>query len=196
MKLWLLVPVKPFAEGKSRLAESLSPDQRAELSQNLLGRVLSVARDSTLFAGMLVISRDRTVLAEAVKAGAEAVAESEDGLNSALDAARSQAVVRGADAILVLPSDLPLLEVSDLELLYELPDGKSTVVIAPSRDGGTNALLLHPPHAIDFAFGVDSFRRHRRLAELADVSTRIVHSPTLALDIDRPIDLQRLAAIE
>ena len=41
--------------------------------------------------------------------------------------------------------------------------------IAPSRDGGTNALMLQPSQAIPFAFGRDSFQRHRGTGEEADI---------------------------
>ena len=71
-----------------------------------------------------------------------------------------------------------------------------SVVIAPSHDGGTNALLLYPPYVIDFAFGPDSFRRHHRQAIQADVAVQIVQSSTLAFDIDWPADLRLLESMD
>jgi 2-phospho-L-lactate guanylyltransferase len=108
MNLWLLIPVKPFAEGKSRLAATLDNDERALLSRRLLRRVLQISRISELFAGILVISRDPEVLREAAEAGSNVMVERSTGLNQALSAARDGAVDDGADAILILPTDLPL----------------------------------------------------------------------------------------
>ena len=195
MNLWLLIPVKPFAEGKSRLAATLDIEERARLSRRLLRRVLQIARESELFAGMLVVSRDPAVLREAAEAGSEVMLEHGSGLNLALHASRDRATENGADAILVLPSDLPLLEASDLHRLLLAATLSPSIAIAPSHDGGTNALFLHPPYAIDFAFGPSSFRRHHEQATLAGMAVQVVHSPTLAFDIDWPDDLRLLESM-
>jgi len=61
--LWLLRPVKPFAESKSRLSPPLDSAARAALSRDLLRRVLLSAGDANLFAGVVVVSRDADVRA-------------------------------------------------------------------------------------------------------------------------------------
>ena len=193
MNLWLLVPVKPLGEGKSRLAGRLSPVERAELSSRLLAGVLSAARAAGVLAGILVISRDAAVLAQAAAAGATPVMEIASGLNPALGQAREAAVVSGADAILVLPADLPLVIPQDVRALHQLGAGEPGVVVAPSRAGGTNALLLRPPMAIDFAFGPGSCERHCVLARAAELPLRVFDSPTLAFDVDLPEDLGMVA---
>ena len=66
------------------------------------------------------------------------------------------------------------------------------MVIAPSHDGGTNALWLQPPQAIPFAYGPNSFERHCHLAEKANIPYTVLDSPTLAFDLDWPDDLERL----
>ncbi len=66
----------------------------------------------------------------------------------------------------------------------------STVVVAPCRHGtGTNALLIHPPGLISFAFGPDSFAAHCAAARAAGVEPVIYRSVTVALDLDTPEDL-------
>src|SRR5688572_31414579 len=82
--LWLIVPVKPFGEGKSRLASVLSPDLRAELSQRWLTHLLHIAVSWGHFTGIGVISRDPTVLTLAGALGARPIMEAGDGLNEAL----------------------------------------------------------------------------------------------------------------
>lgn len=187
--LWLIVPVKPFGEGKSRLASIGSPDLRAELSQSWLTHVLTTAKAWGRFAGIAVISRDAMVLALANALGALPIVEEGDDLNAALTQANAAVLAAGAEAVLALPSDLPLLSATDLEGLYALAQAEPGVVIAPSHDGGTNALLLRPPQAITYAFGEDSFARHLALATTAKLSRQVYRSPSLALDIDHPEDL-------
>ena len=58
MNLWLVVPVKPFDESKSRLAAILARQERAALTRSLLTRTLHVAQASGHFARLLVVSRD------------------------------------------------------------------------------------------------------------------------------------------
>jgi 2-phospho-L-lactate/phosphoenolpyruvate guanylyltransferase len=187
--LWLVVPVKPFVEGKSRLASVLPPGLRAELSQRWLTHVLTVAHDWGHFAGIAVVSRDVAVLALARALGALPISEMGNGLNDALAQAGAIVQAAGADAILTLPSDLPLLTHADLEGLYALAQKGEGVVVAPSHDGGTNALLLRPPDAIDYVFGLGSAARHLALAAAAGLPRHIYRSATLALDVDHPEDL-------
>lgn len=187
--LWLIIPVKPFGEGKSRLASVLSSDLRAQLSERWLTHVLTIATEWGRLAGIAVISRDPAVLARASALGALPIDETGDELNEALTQASSMAAAMGAEGVLSLPSDLPLLAASDLEELYDLALAGASVTIAPSNDGGTNALLLRPPHAIPFAFGEASFDRHIALATVAGLPHRVYYSATLALDIDHPEDL-------
>lgn len=242
MSLWLLIPVKPFAESKTRLASVLAPHERTALSRQLLHDVLARSRAAAQFDHILVISRDPAVLTLAAALGAQTLRESphqvaavpmplataaevaagiarphtpsygesaparltvrdrpsapaEARLNAALRAGRAHACAAGAHGILVLPADLPLLTEHDLTTLATaLRPAVSApkaghVVLAPSHDGGTNALGLAPPHAIDFAFGPQSFDRHRALAQTATCTVTVVRSPTLDYDLDLPEDL-------
>ncbi len=154
------MPVRPFGEGKSRLAGVLPPQARADLSHRWLAHVLATARQWGEFAGIAVISRDPAVWALAQTFGAQPVMETGADLNSALRQAQAVTVGAGADAVLVLPADLPLLTAQDLTELYDLALAGPGVVIAPAHDAGTNALLLRPPQAIPYLFGEKSFDAH------------------------------------
>lgn len=191
--LWLLAPVKPLHQAKSRLSITLSAQEREEIALQMLDHLLQVAGASPVLAGALVVSRDATVLQHAARAGAFPLLEEGEGLNSALLQAQQAALARGASAILVLPADLPLITGADIEVLHQAayaPDlNGRCAVIAPSPDGGTNALLLRPPGGIAFAFGPNSSARHQQLAAQAQIPMRLVSTPTLRLDVDRPQDL-------
>ena len=193
MNLWLVVPVKPFGQGKSRLADVLPSDARAALMRDLLAGVLARVREADLPATVLVVSRDESVRAFARKLGAQTLAEVGDDLNAALEQARQLVMSRRGDALLILPADLPLLTVEDILQIYDLGLAGAETAVAASHDGGTNALWLSPPDSIDFAFGPDSFRRHVEQARVAGRRWAIYRSETLDRDVDVPADLDLVA---
>jgi 2-phospho-L-lactate guanylyltransferase len=193
--LWLLIPVKELGRGKSRLAQTLTPVQRAALTRQILERTLKVAAATHCFAEILVVSTDRTAHNLAMHAGAQSLCEDGFGLNQALEEARAYALARGAEATLIVPADLPLLTNTDLTRLVRAAETGSQVVLAPSNDGGTNALLLSPPEIIDFHFGPNSFAHHRRAADTHNARIAVIQSPSLAFDVDWPADLQRLGVL-
>lgn len=194
MKLWLVVPVKPLGESKGRLASVLPTEERAELMRMLLQRLLRTARETAVLSGVVVVSRDPEVWAIAEAAGAYALHEQGRELNPALNQARNWSVAQGAEAILVLPADLPWVRAVDIDELAAQVLDPPCIVIVSSRDRGTGALLLNPSHAIDFAFGSRSFDRHCDLARAQRIRCVIHESSMLAFDVDRPEDWAALQA--
>jgi 2-phospho-L-lactate/phosphoenolpyruvate guanylyltransferase len=195
--LFALVPVKPFLESKSRLANSLSPDERAELSRGLLTHTLQVLANVPEIAQTLVVSRDPAALALARDYRAQAISETGAGeLNAALTQATQVARAAGAASLLILPSDLPLLSIGSIQQLIAESEDESFIAIAPDRhEDGTNALLVHPPNLIPYAFGEHSFQRHIAQAQQAGALVRICRLPALALDVDTPEDLDHLTSL-
>ena len=210
MSLWTIIPVKPFSEGKSRLAGYLSPQTRRALNSDLLTRTLDAIRLAEVQGEVVVVSRDKDALQLAARLGSHALTEDpynplslvsgprafstdhESQLNAALAQAARYAVARGATKILVLPTDIPNLTAEDVRAVASPRGTGPQIIIAPSRDGGTNALFLQPAQAIPFAFGKGSFARHRRLAEEAGIPVRVVESASLLFDIDLPEDYENV----
>ncbi len=191
MSLWAILPVKPLKNAKSRLSPVLSPDQRFELAQAMLRHVLTVTTAIQQITGVLVISRDTKALAIAREMGAKTLQEGAmSNLNPAL--MRATLVVESwrADAVLVLPADLPFINAEDIHGLIRLALDRSIVIAPDKARDGTNALLVKPPGAIEFEYGGGSFERHIRLAEAAGLQAFTYESERLALDIDLPEDLE------
>lgn len=141
---------------------------------------------------MLVVTRSADLRSIAAEHGVESVVESGAELNAAFAQARSVAVELGADRLVTLSSDLPYIEIGDIEALLATP---GDVVIAPDRHGtGTNALMLSPPDAIDFFYGHDSCQRHMDAAISRGRTLNLLKRPGLASDVDLPVELAELLA--
>jgi 2-phospho-L-lactate guanylyltransferase len=184
-----LVPAKSLSSAKSRLAPALDPAQRADMSLDLLRSVLVALQATASVSQVAVLSPDERALALARERGATPLEERQGSLNRALYLGRAWAIGAQADGLLVVLSDLPLARAEDLAALIQ---ADAQVAIAPSKDGGTNALLLRPPDAIPFRFGRASARRHRLEAERRGLPIAVVHRDTLAFDVDTPDDLAAL----
>jgi 2-phospho-L-lactate guanylyltransferase len=189
-----IVPMKPLAEAKRRLAEVLEEAARVNLSRGLLIRTLGVLTRARGITRLCVVSRDEQVLKIARSHGAWATYETGHGLNEALEQATRAAKSNGVPAVLIVPADLPTLAESDVERIIELGRNPPCVVIAPARrDHGTNALLVNPSGLINYAFGEMSFVEHRRFAEQAGARVEIFRSDGVAFDVDLPEDVKALA---
>jgi 2-phospho-L-lactate guanylyltransferase len=198
MTLWAIVPVKPLRRGKSRLAGTLTEDERTALNQELLEHTLKVLSTLKELDQVLVVSRDPQALTIARNHGARTVQE--DGqphLNTALARATVMAQVHSIRGILVLPADLPLLTHDDVLALIDRAAKPPVVVIAPDRHGkGTNALLMVPSGQIEYDFGEGSFQRHCDRAIKSGARLEIVELPSLGLDLDLPEDLEMIRKLE
>lgn len=189
MALHLLIPCKPFATGKSRLASMLGDGERAALCARLLRQTLDCALALVPAAACHVVSADGEAVALAACAGVATIGDCGAGLNQALADARA-VIRRGCPdaALLILPIDLPRASAAALRGLIAAP---AEVVAAPDRQGvGTNALYLSPAAGmVDFRFGNGSFAAHRAAAESTGLSFAAYPHPDLAFDIDGPDDL-------
>jgi len=191
MTLWAIVPVKPLRRGKSRLAEVLTQDERADLNRRLLAHTLDTLTTISEIEHVLVISRDQAALALAREYGARTVQENgAPHLNTALTRATILARNYATRGVLIIPADLPLLTPEDVRTMLDRASDPPVVVVAPDRRRqGTNALLVCPAGLIEYEFGPGSFQRHCSLARKAGARLEICELPSLALDMDLPEDL-------
>ncbi|NMB56049.1 MAG: 2-phospho-L-lactate guanylyltransferase [Leptolinea sp.] len=194
MSLWAIIPVKALRRGKTRLAGVLTEDEREVLNLSLLGHTLKVINQVEGIEQVLVVSSDTAVLALAREQGAKTVQEDGNpGLNTALHRATMVAQMYAAQGVLILPSDLPLLQTEDVKEMIQLSENPPVVVIAPDRrNEGTNAILIKPTGLIAYQFGDQSFSKHCSQAKRFNLNLKIVTSETLGLDLDLPEDLNML----
>lgn len=186
-----LIPVKVLHEAKSRLAAYVPLEQREQLVIDMLHHVITVLQDSEQFEHVAVVSADPRVLHLARRWGALPRIEEAQGHNAALHTAALREIEAGATALLTVSADLPLLKVDDIHRLIEAAQDYD-VVLAPSHEGtGTNALLVHPPLALPYLFGVNSLEHYLAKARQRGLSSTQCVSNGLSRDIDTIDDLEQ-----
>ena len=190
--LWIIVPVRGLAAGKSRLARVLDAAGRVELNRELLARTIAVAgKWMGTHRCCIVVSPCCDALALARAAGATCVREGARaaGLNRAVAMGIAQAMERGAKRVMVLPGDLPFISVRALDALASAA-ATHQVVLAPDRvRGGTNALVFDPACGLKARFGRRSFAAHRAAALRAGLTVCVLRRADVAFDLDTPADL-------
>lgn len=196
-RLVVVVPVGTLDGAKSRLGGSLDAEERRDLAIRLLTRTIEAAIATPDVAEVLVVTPDDQVRELAAGAGGRPIRQRSQGLNAGLREARDEAVAGGADAIAILPMDLPMVTPAAIAAaLAPLADpDRPLVVIVPDRHGrGTNFLVVAPPEAIEFGFGGDSHAAHVACAR--DAGARLVElGGPLSLDLDTPDDLLLVEAV-
>ncbi len=191
----LCVPMKDPCRAKTRLRDSLDPAERARFARAMFDRTLDLLirlrrEDAQPLFDLAVVTGCETIHARAEALGVRAIAERPDATltDAATDAAQAAADL-GYDKLCLLPADLaaPAPEEIRQLLMQELPT--PGLVLCPSRDFGTNAVLAAPPTALPFAFGPGSFHAHRSNAEAAGLTPILLPLESLRWDIDSSADL-------
>jgi 2-phospho-L-lactate guanylyltransferase len=190
----IVIPVKAFADAKSRLAPRLPAYARAELAEALCADTFHTVGRVHGLDIVIVVSSEACALDWARQRGWHTLVEERQISESAsVDLASRYCAEAGVRSLLRIPTDIPLVHSSDIEEIFEEQAQSPVCVIVPSRDGtGTNALLRSPPALFPSLFGRDSFPRHMAAARAAGAIVRILRNPRIELDLDEPDDLQLL----
>jgi 2-phospho-L-lactate guanylyltransferase len=188
-----VLPLKALDRAKGRLSGDLDPAMRRALTAWMFGRVLTACHQASQVGGVLVVAGDAAAAALARAHGVPALVEPRPGLAAAM-AAADRACASDA-ATLVVAADLPLVRPEELDQVCAA-GADPGVVVAPTRDGGTGALLRRPPLAIPTRYGPGSAAAHLALAAAAGVPAVRLELPGLALDIDTAGQLQEAATLD
>lgn len=182
-----VVPLRSPGTGKTRLAPTFDADARAALAGAMLADVVAAVRGAGVEVVVAAGGPAAAAAASALQVTAVVDPPTARSLDDAVEHARRAVAPTGP--LLVVQADLPLLRTDDVQALL---DADSPVVLAPTEDGGTSALLRRPSSVIGTAYGRHSADRHRQLARAAGVAVATVDRPGLALDVDRLEDLDAL----
>jgi 2-phospho-L-lactate guanylyltransferase len=176
----VLVPVKAFRDAKGRLADALTPGERAELSRSMAAVVVRAAAPLPVW----IVCDDDDVAGWAAGVGAGVLWKPGRGLNGAVNEGVADLADLGVRTVIVAHADLP-----HAQTLAHLADASGVTLVPDRHDDGTNVASVPAAAGFVFAYGPGSFRRHAAEAERLGLTLRVVHEPRLAWDVDRPDDL-------
>ncbi len=160
----LVVPLKPLALAKSRLAGAADDAVRPGLALAFAQDTVAAALACALVGGVTVVTDDPLAATALSALGARIVPDTPAaGLNAAL--AHGAFVVRGerpSAAVAALNADLPALRPAELDLVLLAADGAPAgrAFLADAAGIGTTLLAAAPGAALAPAFGGHSRARH------------------------------------
>ncbi|CAM5670645.1 2-phospho-L-lactate guanylyltransferase [Streptomyces aurantiogriseus] len=194
MQWSLVIPLKPLALAKSRLADTAADGLRP-------GLALAFAQDTVAAALACPAVRDVAVVTDDALAGRELAAlgarivpdQPSSGLNAALT--HAAAVVRATrpdSALAALNADLPALRPLELARVLDAAEEFPRAFLPDAAAIGTTLLAVAPGHELLPAFGTDSRARHRAsgAAEL-----RLDTVDSVRQDVDTGEDLRAALAL-
>jgi 2-phospho-L-lactate/phosphoenolpyruvate guanylyltransferase len=193
---WIVVLIEDFTTAKSRLEHVMEPRRRRRLAEMTATRALDAA---VAVAPTLAVCGSVQAAQFASARGAAPVVEpSPSGQNPAAMLGLDEVMHRGAESVLLLSSDLPLVDAAAIRGLLARTDGPGSLVVAASADGrrGTNALYLRPPGDFSLHFGDASLPKFAEEARVRGRRFIVHHDPSLALDLDEPSDLSAWRLLE
>jgi 2-phospho-L-lactate guanylyltransferase len=191
----ILLPVKNLSTAKQRLAAVLDQPARTELARAMLTDVLETLAACPGRPPVSLVTSDPFAVELARKFDFGLIIDSRNHSETdAIEMASAVCESRGAQDTLVLPGDIPLIQVSELEKIFRSAPAEGSVLV-PGADGrGTNAVLRCPAALFPLRFGNDSFKPHLAAARATRKPCVVLSLPGIGLDIDNPSDLAALVA--
>lgn len=185
----VVVPIRAFRLGNTRLAEVLDEDAREALARRLAHQVVCAAED----APVVVVTSAPDVV-EWAHGLALGVVPDPGSLDGAARAGCAALRAQGCRRVVVAHADLPFAV--DFAAVVRDAGLPIAVIVPCHHDDGTPVLSLPAGTGFAFAYGPGSFRRHAHHARSVGLGVRIVREAALAFDVDTAADVARLAACD
>ncbi|MEU6404447.1 2-phospho-L-lactate guanylyltransferase [Streptomyces sp. NPDC046985] len=194
MQWTLVIPLKPLAQAKSRLADTAHDGVRPDLALAFAQDTVAAALSCPAVADVAVVTDDARAARELAALGARIVPDAPGaGLNAAL--AHGAAAVRAArpdGAAAALNADLPALRPAELARVLEAAGEFPRAFLADAAGVGTTLLAATAGRELRPSFGAGSRARHRAsgAAEL-----RLGAVDSVRQDVDTGQDLRVALAL-
>jgi 2-phospho-L-lactate/phosphoenolpyruvate guanylyltransferase len=184
----LVIPIRSFADGKTRLASLLPAKQRAELLCHMASGVVRAADGLTT----VIVSSAEEVRAWASSGGLACIDDA-GSLDAAAEAGIAWARAQGFRRAIVAHADLPLAR--NFRTVIDGFAEEDVVLVRGNRDRGTPVLAIPTNVAFRFCYGPGSFDRHLAEARRRNLPAHCVVDAGLATDLDTPEDVCRFRAL-
>jgi 2-phospho-L-lactate guanylyltransferase len=176
----------------------------------MIDDVLSIVCQSDGISGIVVVTDDRDVQAQAIRYQARILPEPKQvdaskrkpdvtskgigRLNQIFLMAMSLLAEEGEASVLLLPADVPLINVDNLQQMFSQHTMPGVTLVPAMSDEGTNAMMVSPPQLITPGFGHLSSQRHGDFCRAKGIEPTVLCIPELGLDVDTVDDLRALMA--
>ncbi|MCS0604310.1 2-phospho-L-lactate guanylyltransferase [Streptomyces sp. LP11] len=189
MQWTLVIPLKPLARAKSRLADTAADGVRPALALAFAQDTVAAALTCTGVADVVVVTDDATARRELAALGARIVPDPPGGgLNAALEHGTTAARERRPDApVAALNADLPALRPAELARVLAAASAFPRAFLADAASLGTTLLAAGPERELRPAFGLDSRARHQASGA---VELRLAGVESVRQDVDTGEDLR------
>ncbi len=196
LRLGAIVPVKTFSRAKTRL--NLSSERTEQICKIMLESVLNTISQSDVIEKTIVVSRDEAALGIGKRFGVIEIYDQEElGVNNAVAIADKYFSKEGFEATIVLPQDIPLIQVDDIKTLIDFQLSNRCVLVVPSRKfDGTNALFRMPLNVMETHYDEDSYKIHLSTAEKRNADSALVLIRRIMLDVDEQSDLDLITTYD
>jgi 2-phospho-L-lactate guanylyltransferase len=193
--LTVLIPVRSLDDGKRRLANMLTPDERRLMVEAMLRDVVAAAQSCDRISSIVVVTDDDDAANLARRLGAAALSGiGPIGYSRTVALAVNHLRESNPHAIIVIPADVPLVTADELSTVAAAVAAPGAVALVEADpDGGTNCIGLSAFAAVEFQFGACSFRRHVESIRGFGQTPLQLHLPGLTFDVDWPEQLVDLA---
>ena len=194
MQWTLVIPLKPLARAKSRLADTAADGVRPTLALAFAQDTVAAALASPSVKDVAVVTDDALAGRELAALGARIVTdEPRGGLNAALAyAADTVRAARPQTPVAALNADLPALRPLELARVLDAAAEFPRAFLADAAAIGTTLLTAAPGRELLPAFGPDSRARHRA-SGAAELTLTEVDS--VRQDVDTGEDLRAALAL-
>ncbi|GKQ41278.1 2-phospho-L-lactate guanylyltransferase [Streptomyces sp. A012304] len=194
MQWSLVIPLKPLALAKSRLADTAADGLRPGLALAFAEDTVSAALACPVVRDVAVVTDDTLAGPVLAALGARVVAdEPRSGLNAALAHAAAAVRATHADsALAALNADLPALRPGELARVLDAASKFPRAFLPDAAGIGTTLLAVAPGRELLPAFGTDSRARHRA-SGAAELTLDGVDS--VRQDVDTGEDLRAALAL-
>lgn len=191
---FILVAFKNFEQAKSRMRQDLPKEKTIKIVEKMLLHVLTEVSKSKKSDFNYLITNDEKAISIAKKLKINIIKEKKQvDESSSIDMASEILIEKGAQSILRIPGDLPLIKYHDIDNIFKESAISNSNIIVPSKSGsGTNAILRCPPNIIKSFFGENSFEKHIKEFQDKNAIFKILKYKNIEVDLDSLDDLKGL----
>jgi 2-phospho-L-lactate guanylyltransferase len=194
--IWALVPVKSLSWAKQRLSCFMG-DDRAELTEAMFKDVIGALNSSTEVGNVAVVTADLDIMALAEAMDVFVIKETRSfGMNISLHNGIDVLRNLGAEWVGIFPVDIPLATGAEIDRLISSVNQKrcnldrKVMGITPcGKRDGTNFLFFNTAEPIVLKYGSGSFNLHQEMARDCQLTSVIVDSYALSVDLDEKSDI-------